>query len=239
LQPPLYYLLGAPFIAWLNPQSADALPASNPFAQIGIPRADTNDNRNAFLHAFDTSSGDGAALAVHLLRLYSTLLGACTIILTYCIARELFPTTAGLWLLAAAFVAFLPQFLFISGAISNDNLATALSVAVLWQSAVTMRVGLSPLRAAGLGALVGAALLTKLNTIALAAVVLFAFAYIVMIKKQTRAIIIGGAVFSAMVVFIAGWWYWRNVQLYGDPTAFSLIAQLVGERPAPPGFWQW
>ncbi len=34
-QAPLYYLLGAPLIAWIDPADLETLPASNPFARIG------------------------------------------------------------------------------------------------------------------------------------------------------------------------------------------------------------
>ena len=32
---------------------------------------------------------------------------------------------------------------------------------------------------------------------------------------------------------IAGWWLWRNWQLYGDPTALQPMLVLVGVRDAP------
>jgi len=124
-------------------------PAPNPYARIGDPRAQSNDNRNAFLHTFDNGSPfQGAALAVHLLRLYSLVLGAVTIVLTYTLAREILPERPLIALGAAAFVAFLPQFIFITAAISNDNLATLLTVATLWQLIRIMRRGLTQTRTA-------------------------------------------------------------------------------------------
>ena len=31
-------------------------------------------------------------------------------------------------------------------------------------------------------------------------------------------------------VLTAGWWYWRNIQLYGDPTGLNMILDVVGRR---------
>ena len=65
-------------------------------------------------------------LAVHLARLLSVLMGAATVWLTYRIALELFPDRPWLALGAAAVNAFTPMFIFISGAVNNDNLTMTL-----------------------------------------------------------------------------------------------------------------
>lgn len=258
LQPPLYYLVGAALIAWMPPAELDRLPAPNPFARIGEPAAGTNDNRNAFVHTADAEFPfRGAALAIHLLRLYSVLLGAGTVIFTYLLARELLgdvtveasrrlaPTTPfpahreAMALLAAAFVALLPQFLFISGAISNDNLAVFFSAAALWLVARLLRTGLSLRSGLVLGLLVGGALLSKLSTIALMGLVVLAMAYLALRTREWRAAIQFGIVVVVATVVVAGWWYLRNLQLYGELYPFTPIAALVGSRPTAPGLWQW
>ncbi|MGE5263424.1 MAG: hypothetical protein ACM3S0_08595, partial [Acidobacteriota bacterium] len=92
LQPPLYYAIGSLFIAWMPERELESMPAPNPYARIGEPRAVTNDNRNAFLHTADEQFPfHGTALAVHLLRFYSILLGALTVLVTFLLAREIFP----------------------------------------------------------------------------------------------------------------------------------------------------
>ena len=68
----------------------------------------------------------GTVLAVHLARLLSVLMGAATVWLTYRIALELFPIGQWLALGAAAVNAFTPMFIFISGAVNNDNLTMTL-----------------------------------------------------------------------------------------------------------------
>ncbi len=83
LQPPLYYVLSAPLIAWMNPRDLENLPASNPYLRIGEPAFASNDNRNAFVHTSDEAFPyHGATLAIHLIRLLSVLLGAATVVFT-------------------------------------------------------------------------------------------------------------------------------------------------------------
>lgn len=239
-QAPLYYLLGAPLIAWIDARELETLPAPNPFARIGEPRAATNDNRNAFLHAPDENfPWRGTALAAHLLRLYSVALGALTVGLTFALAREVFPESRSLAFLAALFVACLPQFLFIGSSINNDNLATTFSTAVLWQLARTIRRGITIRRALILGVLAGGALLTKFNTITLVPLALLAIFFITVPKRAWRTAFFGASAFVLVVALIAGWWYARSFALYGDPSGLSLIINLIGERSAQMNIARW
>lgn len=239
-QPPLYYTLGAAMIAWINPDDLENLPTRNPFARIGEPAAGSHDNRNAFIHtAGEDFPYRGTALAVHILRLFSIALGAATVALTYALAREVFPGNAIIGYAAAGFVAFLPQFLFIGSAINNDNLATMLAAATLWQLARAMRRGLDDARAAILGALVGGALLAKFSTATLAPLTLLVIFALAAPKRDWRGAFRLSTIFAAIAALIAGWWYLRNWMLYGDPTALSLVLATIGERAAPLNIWRW
>lgn len=252
LQPPLYYLIGSLTIAWMDPRDVP-LPTPNPYARIGDPRAASNDNRNAFLHSpVEQFPYRGTALAVHLLRLYSILLGAGTVLLTFLLAREIFPERRMIAWGAALFVALLPQFLFISAAVSNDNLATLLAVATLWQLARLVRLGMDDRRVILLGVTIGAALLTKLNTIALVPLAYLALAAAAFQVPPARAprdwrylasrgvlLATRGVLLAAIVGVVAGWWYLRNLQLYGDWTTFARLAVLVGERPRSMDLLRW
>ena len=239
-QAPLYYLLGAPLIAWINPGELETLPTSNPFARIGEPQAATSDNRNAFLHTPDeVFPWRGTALATHLLRLYSVALGALTVALTFALAREIFPESRSLARLAATFVAFLPQFLFIGSSINNDNLATTLATAMLWQLARILRRGVTTKRALILGALAGGALLTKFNLVTLVPLALLVMFITAAPKRAWRAAFVGASAFVIVVALIAGWWYARSFSLYGDPSGLSLIINMIGERPVPISIARW
>ena len=74
--------------------------------------------------------GDGALLP---LRMFSLLLGAGVVALSYVIARRALPGKPSLALLVMAFVAFLPQHLAMLAAVNNDALAELLAaLALLW-----------------------------------------------------------------------------------------------------------
>lgn len=239
-QAPLYYLLGAPLLAWMDARELTPLPAPNPFARIGEPRAATNDNRNAFVRTSDENfPWRGTALGAHLLRWYSVALGALTVALTFALAREIFPAARALPFIAALFVASLPQFVFISASVNNDNLATTLATATLWQLARSARHGITYRRAAMLGALVGAALLTKFNTITLVPLALLVIAFITLPRRAWRAAFVDASAFLLVVVALAGWWYARNLALYGDLSGLSLIIEMIGERAAPMSLTRW
>lgn len=240
IQAPLYYLVGASLIAWMDAHQLDVLPAPNPFARIGEPRAATNDNRNAFLHTADENfPWRGTALAVHLLRLYSVALGALTVALTFALAREVFPASSALPFVAALFVASLPQFLFISASINNDNLATLLATATLWQLARIVRHSLTYRRTVLLGVFVGLALLAKFNTVALIPIALLVITLVVLLRGVWREAFVQASLFLLVVALVAGWWYARNLALYGDVSGLSLMIELVGARAAPISLTRW
>jgi len=239
-QAPLYYLLGAPLIAWIDPNDLAELPAPNPFVRIGEPQAATNDNRNAFLHTVDEAFPfRNTALAVHLVRLYSVILGALTIVLTYALALQVFPEQPLIANAAAAFVAFLPQFVFIGSSINNDNLATPFSTAMLWQLAVTLRRGITVKRATILGILAGGALLSKFNTVTLVPLALLVIFVVALPKRAWRTAFSCAVVMVLVTGLIAGWWYARSYWLYGDATGLSLIINMIGERPVSIDMVRW
>ncbi len=239
-QAPLYYLLGAPLIAGIDARELEALPAPNPFARLGEPQAGTNDNRNLYWHTPDEAFPfRGTALAAHLLRLYSVALGALTVALTFALAREILPARVGAAIAAAGFVALLPQFIFIGSSINNDNLATTLATAMLWQLARALREGITPRRVVILGLIAGGALLTKFNTVTLIPLALLAFVLIAAPRRAWRTLLGASGAFVAIVALIAGWWYARSFALYGDPSGLALIINLIGERPVPIHLARW
>lgn len=65
------------------------------------------------------------------LRLFSVLLGAGVVLLTYLVAQQIFPEKRWLALTATAFVAFLPQHVSIMASVNNDSLAELLIAAIL------------------------------------------------------------------------------------------------------------
>ena len=129
-QPPLYHWL-ASLVLWPLREEIpyDAL-AENPHAAIGQPLAP--DNKNAFLHPPTTELPAAFVWGVHLARWLSVVMGVLTVWATWRMARLLLPTMPETALFITAWLAALPQFLFISSAVSNDATVTALATLCLW-----------------------------------------------------------------------------------------------------------
>jgi hypothetical protein len=108
-QPPLYYLVGALLISPIKAENGREALWLNPFAAIGDASEPNNINRFVHTPAEDWPWQD-FALAAHVLRLFSTLLGLGTLVCIYGSGRLLWPTAPEIALLATALVAFLPQF---------------------------------------------------------------------------------------------------------------------------------
>jgi len=179
-QPPLYYALSAALTFWIDTDDLTEVRQLNPHAKVGIPLAP--DNKNVLIHtAREAFPWQGSVLAVHLVRLFSLLLGAGTVLCTYLLARQIVPDRPEIALAAMAVNAFIPQFLFISSSVNNDNLITLLaSVTVLllarlslspWERGTTagrgVRATLPAKQLLLLGAVIGLACLSKLSGLAL------------------------------------------------------------------------
>ena len=209
-QPPLAYALVAPLAAWLpreerqfdmpgNPRFTWANSLAGPSTGSGGAAGQAVE-LNAVAHGSrEYMPWRGFVLAWHLARLVSVALGAATVVFTYLAARALqdesepnffvLRLSSFVPLLAAALVAFNPQFLFISALVTNDALLVMLSAALLWL-AVRRRttdpstqlragdgrrtIGAIVTYAIAMGLVLGLALITKQSAIILAPVAFLA-----------------------------------------------------------------
>ena len=218
-QPPVYYTTAAVFVRVLAPAAGDlhSQLTHNP-AYPNLARESRNDNKNVFVHSTpDVFPYQGTARAVHVARLVSLLFGAVTVYATYRLALEIFAEQRSVALLAASLVAFLPQFLFISSAVSNDSSAAALCALALWAAARIMRRGFTWRRAAILGLTLGGAALSKASAIGLWLVALTAVS-VWPTERQPR--FASRALWSSSALLIAlalsGPWLIRSALVFGD-----------------------
>ncbi len=236
--PPLYYALGALVSGWV-PVEQDVYyePLVNPFWTDRYEEV-SGDNKNQYLHGDDERFPfHGIALAVYLVRWMTVLIGATTVWVTYRLGREVFPDRPALALGAATIVAFIPQFLYLSGAVANDVPAALCGAAVLWACVRLLRNGPGLRADLTLGILYGLALLTKFHLLALLAVIELAYVLAVCRTRNWRAFLRANLIVLGMALLIAGWWFWRNWVLYGDPTGMSKVNELWGGRPAWGNWW--
>jgi hypothetical protein len=232
-QPPGYYALAALVTAWIDTADLSEVRWLNPFANTGQPLA--AGNKNMVIHTErERFPWRGTTLAVHLIRLLSVLLGAAAVYLTHQLALEVAPQRSDLALAASALVAFNPMFLFISGSVNNDNLIVPLATLVLCLVVRTLRQGwLGNGRALLLGLLLGLATLTKLSGLALLPLTAAVVVVVAARRRAWGALFRWGALIVVPVIAVAGWWYLRNWQLYGDPTGLNAMLDIAGRRPEP------
>jgi 4-amino-4-deoxy-L-arabinose transferase-like glycosyltransferase len=235
-QPPLAYWLALPAVAWLPPDAP-------PLDQTANPDFLWNDGTEAA--AFNRASREhfpwrGVALAWHLARGVSMLLGAAAVYATWQAARVLLvarfastPLAEGTALLAAALVAFNPQFLFTSALVTNDMLLAALSAALFWLSihaATNSQEGPGGVRLAlAAGVLFGLALLTKQSALLLVTLLLWTLWHAS--GQDGRRWLLYVLLAGGVALLVAGWWFGRNWQLYGDPLGLSVFQATYATQP--------
>jgi hypothetical protein len=206
-QAPLYYVLLA---GWqralgIEPRTLDATPSGS--SANGLFRHDT------------PTDGADQRLATFL-RMPGAAFGVLTLLLTAATAQLV---TRDPWtpVVAAAVVAGVPKFVFLSGVVNNDTLGALVGALTTF---VALHLVLRPpagtrdrLIACGmLGVCVGAAVLTKVTatTIALPAIV----AAMATAPAAGRALLQVAAL-TVGVVLVAGQWLVFNLLTYGDPLA--------------------
>lgn len=244
-QPPLYYVLGALATFWIDTSDYSALLVSNPHWGYGGRSPDV-DNRNLFMHQHpgERFPYRGAALAIHIVRVVSSLAGAITVASAYVLALVLYPGRRGLAVGTAALVAFNPQFLYLSASVNNDALVAALCAVALVLIAQVAGGQVERGRLLALGIVIALALLTKWSAIPLVAAALLALILVGGRWTEDRGArppssVLRGVTGRALLVLapavlLAGWWFVRNVMLYGDPLDLSVMLQLFPARdPAP------
>lgn len=242
--PPLYYAFGA-LASWWVPVEEDVYyqPPENPFWAYRYWEVG-NDNKNQYLHGPEESFPfQGITLAVYLVRWMTVLIGGGVVWLTYRIGRLSFPDQAALALGAAALVAFNPQFLYLSGAVNNDILAALQSAAVLLTCVRLVREGPSPRIDVTLGIMLGLSLLTKLHLLALLAPIGLAYALATGRSRDWRVVLLAAPVIFGLSTVLSGWWFLRNLRLYGDLTGLKRFNQLWAGRSFEGNWWviaqQW
>ncbi len=239
--PPLYYLIAALATAPVPPdRQALYEPVYNPY--YGYRYWEINDdNKNRYLHGPDEQwPYSGVVLMVHVARWVNIVIGAIMVWVTYQIGLAIFSSgqvdkatrrhgtaiAAG----AAAVVAFNPQFLFMSGAINNDVIAGLFGSLLLWIGVIIIRYGLTTRRSIWLALAFAFALMAKFNLVFALPLAELALLIAAWPKRDWRGFVKANLFIVAAVALIAGWWFVRNYQLYGEPTGIQRMNELWGGR---------
>jgi hypothetical protein len=226
-QPPLYYALGAVLIA---PTTTRAdLPAYLVSNDVIFTWGIAEGNPNVWLHPVHDTGGD-TARAVWMVRVLSLVLGCGTLMLLY--QTVILASDSRAAALTAMFAAAsLPMFVVVSGSVTNDALIIFLSTAGAWWSLRVVRFGLRRFDPLLIGIILSAAVLTKITGLSLFGLVFVALIGAIRGGKITlRAALVTAMTAGLLTVMLSGWWYLRNLTLYGDPLATAATAELWGRQ---------
>jgi hypothetical protein len=222
-QPPLYYASAAVLYRLLN---STGMAMTNLFqweARVNPSFVWSSTHKgqdaNLFMPAGTFLSPEsGFPFDVIVMRLSSIALGALTLVFIYATARIVLHADDWLACAVASLVAFMPQFTFITSSVNNDGAAIALAAVCTFQ--IVRMVGAARsdqvlLRDYGLlGLTIGAGLLAKLTLMSL---VPFGFwPALISAKSAWRSRVSAVGAYVAGVAIVSGWWFVRNVLLYGD-----------------------
>ncbi len=228
-QPPLYYLLMAAVWQMLDTADFEERFRQSPFGVVGDPLRLGNRNLILYKQPYPPDLR-GASLALYVIRFLSLAMGAVTVGAVYQSARLVLPARKGVALLAAAFTAFNPQFLFISASVSNDTLVNMLAALITWQMLLMLRAGFQTRRSLLLALLIALATLTKLSGLVVGLVVGLAALWLLYRQRDWRGFFMLAGAAIAFTLLIAGWWYVRNLMLYGELLGTSTMLDNFGRR---------
>jgi 4-amino-4-deoxy-L-arabinose transferase-like glycosyltransferase len=172
-----------------------------------------------------------------MVRLFSLILGAIAIVLTYLAVAKLFSGRADgqrLAVMSSGFVGLLPMHLMLSSSVSNDMLTEVIFSLTLLVCTAILMDGMTWLRTMVIGCVLGVGLLTKTTCIILFPVVLVAYLLAGRAKKIAWTSV-GGHVATALAIslVIGGWWLMRNIRLYGDLLAISQFNKTFQDTAKP------
>jgi hypothetical protein len=117
-----------------------------------------------------------------------------------------------------------------SGAINNDVIAGLFGSILLWIGVTIIRYGLTTRRSIGLALAFAFALMAKFNLAFALPLVELALLIAVWPRRDWRGFVTANLFIAAAIALIAGWWFVRNIQLYGEPTGVQRMNELWGGR---------
>ncbi len=230
-QPPLYYVIGALLTAGIQDQQT--IPQRNPHWTSYPMEKVHRDNKAQFLPSLEMAFPyTGTAAVAHLLRLWSVVLVAGTVIVTWQLGNELFPHETLDQILFLAIATLIPMYVFIGGSINNDNLVIFLGVLLLWLAIRAIRNGFDWPTTLLIGLIWGLALLSKLSAVLLVVPWGVALLWVSWQRQDWSLLITRAATICGGALLLSGWWFVRNIYLYGELTGLEQMLDIWGERPS-------
>lgn len=159
-------------------------------------------------------------------RLTSLFSGIAVVYLAFKIAELIFPNRSSLKFIVPAFIAFLPQFTFVSAYVNNDSFGVFVSSLFLYLLLKGEKKGWPNKNIIFLGISMGLVLLAKYN-----AYVILALGVLYLLFSQARrrprlAFKVFFMSFAIAIIF-SGWWFIRNYILYKDIFGIAVQKEAV------------
>lgn len=224
---PLYYMMSSALIFWS--ERADIADYLHPNELIFL-RNTVEDNPNKWLHRYSVPESD-THIAVYLLRIVNMLIGAGTLIMVYLAATQVSENRI-MSLLAMLLTASIPTFIVVNSSVTNDAPVIFLySAGIYWILKVWQNEQFRIVDITTISLILAGIALTKLTGVTLFGVIYAGLIAGILRKKwgwQDALKIMLTSGISASV--LAGWWYLRNLTLYGDLLAVDATASIWGRE---------
>jgi len=210
--PPFYHAIaglllswvdGKDIVFWWDQSEFSVLPRESMPQQI-----DVGDTITVFQTAFMDNFHQGFVLLWHLSRLFSSLLGVGTLMITYFTALELFPGKKVMALVAAATVAFIPRFVLISANASDDNMLALLMAIYLFLMVKVIKGNDHPFIFAAIGITLGLSIVTKFSVAFIPLTTVLFLGFLAWRRGWGRGVLVKRVAITAMVAILASsWWF--------------------------------
>ncbi len=200
-QPPLYYALVAPQIVLADRLMPGTIPQAFPPLNPVVP----GETHNLFAAETDPAFD---APGLRLARWFSVALGLCTLYTVYRATMVASGDDRAVALTATGMMAFIPQYTFLSGYVTNDNLALMLSALSMLAFLHLLKAegGLKQWQVAGTGLLLAVGLYTKLSLLVLLPLGLFCLMLRATAHRSVRQWLLESSILTgaAMLPFLLG-----------------------------------
>jgi hypothetical protein len=193
------------------------------------------------LPAYSLLPHKNVIFCIMVLRLMSVLMGAVTLWFVSKTVKEMLPCDRIMPALITCAIAFLPTFSYISATINNDNLVMMLSMVLIYllvarlspqnevsetQKNHTIRWELQT------GIVLALLALTKTTALPLFLVVLFLQIFDFFragCSAKRKSVAVSTAIIFGIPLIVAGWWYFRNLMMFG--AFFPQLADAIAVNP--------
>lgn len=146
--------------------------------------------------------------------------GLGSALVSYAVARRYFAEQRLVQFLAPAFILFLPVHIYTAPMLGNESLNTLLCSVALYFLLRTVQTQ-RPAFVAALGVTLGLALLTKFTSVSYIVVTGLVLGLWGLHSGKWRVAFAQLCIVGVLVLAVAGWFYVRNVRLYGTPFQMS------------------